>query len=92
MASMYRLSVFKNKHLNVEHLIDANHRLACQKEESIFQINKKIIETFFDCTLFLAKQPSEKYSRISIKLFCNKIQSAIRLIILIMIDHHLTQT
>ncbi|CAF4479661.1 unnamed protein product, partial [Rotaria socialis] len=56
MASMYRLSVFKNKHLNVEHLIDANHRLACQKEESIFQINKKIIETFFDCTLFLTKQ------------------------------------
>ncbi|CAF4909838.1 unnamed protein product, partial [Rotaria sp. Silwood1] len=56
MSSMYRLSVFKNKHLNVEHLIDANHRLASQKEESIFQINKKIIETFFDCTLFLAKQ------------------------------------
>jgi hypothetical protein len=56
MSSMYRLSVFKNKHLNVEHLIDANHRLASQKEELIFQINKKIIKTFFDCTLFLAKQ------------------------------------
>ncbi|CAF1459198.1 unnamed protein product, partial [Rotaria sordida] len=34
----------------------ANHRLATQKEESVFKINKKIIETFFDCTLFLAKQ------------------------------------
>jgi hypothetical protein len=53
---MYRLSIFKNKHANVESLLSANHRLANQKEESIFKINKKIIETFFDCTLFLAKQ------------------------------------
>lgn len=53
---MYRLSTFKNKHSNVEYLLSVNHRLSNQKEESIFKINKKIIETFFDCTLFLAKQ------------------------------------
>ncbi|CAF1049490.1 unnamed protein product [Adineta steineri] len=56
LASMYRLSVFKNKYANVECLMDANNRLANQKEESILKINTKIIETFFDCTLFLAKQ------------------------------------
>ncbi|CAF4447340.1 unnamed protein product, partial [Rotaria sp. Silwood2] len=56
MSSMYRLSIFKNKHSNVECLLSANHRLATQKEESLFKINKKMIETFFDCTLFLVKQ------------------------------------
>ncbi len=53
---MDRLLIFKNKHSNVECLLGANHRLAAQKEKSILKINKKIIETFFDCTLFLAKQ------------------------------------
>jgi hypothetical protein len=53
---MYRLSVFKNKYSNVESLLSTNHRLANQKEESILKINKKIIEMFFDCTLFLARQ------------------------------------
>jgi len=56
VSSMYRLSIFKNKHSNVEYLLSANQRLANQKEESMFKINKKIIETFFDCTLFLTKQ------------------------------------
>jgi len=56
ISSMYRLSNFKNKYLNVDSLLNANYRLANQKEESILQVNKKVIETFFDCTLFLAKQ------------------------------------
>lgn len=56
MASMDRLSIFKSKHSNVECLLSANHRLAAQKEESILKINKKVVETFFDCALFLAKQ------------------------------------
>ena len=56
MSSINRLSTFKNEYSHIECLLNANHRLAIQKEESILKINKRIIETFFDCTLFLAKQ------------------------------------
>jgi hypothetical protein len=56
MASSNRLSHFKKKDSNVDCLLDSNRRLAIQKEDSILKINKKVVETFFDCTLFLAKQ------------------------------------
>lgn len=56
MSSMYRLSAFKKKYANIDSLLSSNCRLANQREESVLRINKKIIETFFDCTLFLARQ------------------------------------
>ncbi|CAM4810354.1 unnamed protein product [Rotaria magnacalcarata] len=55
-SSVQHYSNFKTKNVNIDLMLDSNRRKANQEQQSILQLNKKVIVTLLDVARYLIKQ------------------------------------
>ncbi|CAF4254196.1 unnamed protein product [Rotaria magnacalcarata] len=55
-SSIQHYSNFKTKKVNIDLMLDSNRRKANQEQQSILQLNKKVIVTLLDVARYLIKQ------------------------------------